>query len=65
LYQHGYCYLTRLNYKTYFNITGSGGPYGALSTSFGRLQTEYLLASMWHHLSFVDIRVFLFYPQLI
>ena len=44
---------------TLFSSLGSGGPYCALSTSFGRPQTECPLANMQYHLGYVDIRIIL------
>jgi hypothetical protein len=36
--------LTVSHHNTYFNFKYSGGSYGALRTSFGLTQTEFLLA---------------------
>jgi hypothetical protein len=48
---------------TLFSSPGSGGPYCALSTSFGRLQTECPQANMQYHLGYVDIRKKFFHHE--
>jgi hypothetical protein len=41
LTNEGTAKLTIPHRNTYLNFKGSGGPYGALKTSFGRTQTEF------------------------
>ena len=40
----GIAKFTVTHHNAFFNFKGSGGPYGALRTSFGLTQTEYQLA---------------------
>jgi len=52
--------LTPFYHRTYLNMKGSGGPYGALSGRFGRLQTEYLQTGETTQLFFMNNCILLF-----